>query len=214
MSSDEIRPFTIAVADEEIADLKDRLHRTRWPEAETVDDWSQGFPLSYAQDVCAYWADGYDWRRCEADLNSRSSFVTELGGLDIHFQHIRSPHADATPLIITHGWPGSIVEFQKIIEPLTDPTAHGGEERDAFHLVLPSLPGYGWSAKPTNTGTGVSRIATLWDELMERLGLRQLRRPGRRLGVGNHNSDRFAESRPLPSDPHQPRVRRPDGRLT
>lgn len=170
MSFDEIRPFTIDVSDEAIADLRARLHRTRWPEAETVDDWSQGLPLSYAQEVCAYWADDYDWRRCETDLNARPNFVTELGGLDIHFEYIRSPHADATPLIVTHGWPGSIVEFRKIIEPLTDPTAHGGDEHDAFHLVLPSLPGYGWSAKPTTTGTGVAAIATMWDDLMVRLG--------------------------------------------
>lgn len=168
--TDEIRPFTIDVSDEQIADLQDRLHRTRWPEAETVDDWSQGLPLSYAREVCEYWADGYDWRRLEAELNGHPNFMTELGGLDIHFQHIRSPHEDAIPMIISHGWPGSVVEFQKIIEPLTDPTGHGGEERDAFHLVVPSLPGYGWSAKPTTTGTGIGAIAGMWDELMVRLG--------------------------------------------
>lgn len=170
VSSAEPRPFAIDVSDDDIDDLRERLRRTRWPEPATVDDWSQGLPLAYAQEVCAYWADEYDWRRCESDLNSHPNFLTEVGGLDVHFQHIRSPHDDATPLIMTHGWPGSIVEFQKVIGPLTDPTAHGGEKEDAFHLVLPSLPGFGWSAKPTRPGTGVPAIAEMWDELMVRLG--------------------------------------------
>jgi pimeloyl-ACP methyl ester carboxylesterase len=170
VSSADIQPFTIEVTDEEIEDLGERLRRTRWPEPATVDDWTQGLPLAFAREVCAYWADEYDWRRCEAGLNSHPNFLTELGGLDVHFQHIRSLHHDATPLIVTHGWPGSIVEFQKVIGPLTDPTAHGGEASDAFHLVLPSLPGFGWSAKPTHAGTGVEAIAGMWDELMGRLG--------------------------------------------
>ena len=170
MSSPEIRPFEISVPDEEIDDLRTRLRLTRWPEAETVEGWSTGTPLSYMRDVCDYWATEYDWRRCEAQLNSHPNHVTDIDGLDIHFQHIRSPHDDATPLVISHGWPGSIVEFQKVIAPLTDPTAHGGAEADAFHLVLPSLPGFGWSGKPSGSGTGVGRIAEMWDELMVRLG--------------------------------------------
>jgi hypothetical protein len=126
MSSVEVRPFTIFVPEEEVEELRSRLRRTRWPEPATVDDWSQGVPLDYARDVCGYWADAYDWRRCETGLNGAANFVTELGGLDIHFQHIRSRHDDATPMIVTHGWPGSVLEFQKVIGPLTDPTAHGG----------------------------------------------------------------------------------------
>jgi pimeloyl-ACP methyl ester carboxylesterase len=165
-----VRPFTISVPEEEVEDLRSRLRRTRWPEPATVDDWSQGAPLDYAREVCGYWADTYDWRRCETGLNSAANFVTELGGLDIHFQHIRSRHEDAMPMIVTHGWPGSVLEFQKVIGPLTDPTVHGGTAGDAFHLVLPSLPGFGWSAKPATAGTGVEVIAEMWDQLMVRLG--------------------------------------------
>lgn len=168
--SDEIRPFVIEVAGSEIADLSDRLRRTRWPEAEVVDDWSQGIPLAYLQELCNYWENGYDWRRHEAELNARCNFITKIDGLDIHFQHIRSQHRDALPMIVTHGWPGSIVEFQKIIDPLVDPAANGGTAGDAFHLVLPSLPGYGWSQKPSQPGMGVPRIATMWNDLMLRLG--------------------------------------------
>ena len=168
--SAEIRPFTAAVDEADIDDLKARLARTRWPEAEVVDDWSQGIPLAYLRDVCEYWADDYDWRRCEAAINARPNFVTEIDGLDIHFQHIRSHHEAALPMIVTHGWPGSVLEFAQIIDPLVDPTAHGGGPGDAFHLVLPSLPGYGFSSKPAAPGTGVERIATIWDELMGRLG--------------------------------------------
>ena len=168
--SEEISPFVIAVGDDEIADLRRRLDHTRWPEPEPVDDWSQGIPLDYLREVCRYWAGGYDWRRCQDRLNSRPNFVTRLDGLDVHFQHVRSPHPGALPLIITHGWPGSVVEFQKVIDPLTDPTAHGGAAADAFHLVLPSLPGYGWSQKPSAPGVGVDRIAAMWNELMLRLG--------------------------------------------
>ena len=166
----DIRPFTIAVPDEDIDDLRRRLAATRWPEAEAVDDLTQGIPLAYVQEVCQYWRDDYDWRRCEAGLNAHPNFIVEIDGLDIHFQHVRSPHDDATPLVLTHGWPGSIVEFQKVIGPLTDPTAHGGTAGDAFHLVIPSLPGYGWSGKPTAAGWGVERIATAWHELMTTLG--------------------------------------------
>ncbi len=168
--STEIRPFTIAVADAEIDDLRARLRHTRWPEPEPVDDWSQGIPLDYLQEVCEYWAEDYDWRRCEAQLNARPNFITDLDGIGVHFQHVRSPHDDALPMIVTHGWPGSIVEFAKVIDPLVNPQAHGGEASDAFHLVLPSLPGYAWSDKPTESGVGVAQIAQMWDVLMRRLG--------------------------------------------
>lgn len=166
----EIAPFRIAVTDAELDDLLHRLTRTRWPEAECVDDWSQGIPLAYTRELAEYWAEGYDWRAREAELNRFPQFVTAIDDLDIHFIHQRSPHEDAFPLVITHGWPGSIVEFQKIIAPLTDPTSHGGRAEDAFHVVCPSLPGYGFSGKPTTTGWGVERIATAWDTLMGRLG--------------------------------------------
>lgn len=168
--SDALEPFTIAVPDADLADLVERLERTRWPEKEPVDDWSQGIPLDYMREVCAYWADTFDWRAVEAGLNAHPQFRTVIDGLGIHVQHIRSPHENALPVVITHGWPGSIVEFQKIIGPLVDPTAHGGDAADAFHVVLPSLPGYGWSDKPTTTGWGVERIASAWHELMTRLG--------------------------------------------
>jgi epoxide hydrolase len=165
-----VDPFRIVVSDDVLVDLRERLHRTRWPEPECVDDWSQGMPLAYARELAAYWADEYDWRAREAALNRFDHFVTEIDGLDLHFIHQRSPHVDAFPLILTHGWPGSIVEFHKVIEPLTDPTAHGGRAEDAFHVVCPSLPGYGFSGKPTATGWGVGRIADAWDTLMTRLG--------------------------------------------
>jgi pimeloyl-ACP methyl ester carboxylesterase len=167
---EEITPFTIDVPQADLDDLADRLRRTRWPEAETVDDWSQGIPLAYTKELCGYWADGYDWRAREAALNRFQQFRTELDGLGIHFLHVRSPHEDALPLIISHGWPGSIVEFHKVIEPLTDPTAHGGDASDAFHVVAPSLPGYGFSDRPAATGWDVNRIADAWAALMARLG--------------------------------------------
>jgi epoxide hydrolase len=165
-----IEPFSIAVGDDVLDDLRARLRNTRWPEAEPVGDWSQGMPLEWIRDICSYWADEYDWRRREALLNRFPQFTTEIDGLSIHFMHVRSPHPQAMPLIITHGWPGSIVEFQKVIEPLTNPTAFGGDAADAFHLVCPSLPGFGFSAKPTTTGWGVDRIARAWATLMDRLG--------------------------------------------
>jgi epoxide hydrolase len=168
--STEIRPFTIDVAESVLEDLRYRLHHTRWPEAEPVDDWSQGTPLDYVQELCTYWADTYDWRDREARLNRFDQFTTEIDGLDLHFVHHRSPHDDALPLILSHGWPGSIVEFHKVIEPLTDPTKFGGKASDAFHVVAPSLPGYGFSGKPTETGWGVERIGATFIELMERLG--------------------------------------------
>ena len=168
--SAEIKPYRISVGDDVLDDLKSRLQRTRWPEAEPVDDWSQGAPLKWIKDVCRYWAEEYDWRQREARLNRFAQFTTEIDGLGIHFLHVRSRHPEAMPLIITHGWPGSVVEFHKVIEPLTDPTAHGGNAADAFHVVCPSLPGFGFSAKPTTTGWGVDRIASSWAVLMDRLG--------------------------------------------
>ena len=163
-------PFEIQIPDADLTDLSRRLAATRFPEAETVDDWEQGIPLSYVQDVCAYWAEKYDWRAREALLNRFPQWKLPVQGLDIHFIHARSPHEDARPLVMTHGWPGSVVEFQKVIEPLTNPTEHGGEARDAFHVVCPSLPGYGFSDKPTETGWGVDKIGHAWAELMAQLG--------------------------------------------
>jgi len=156
----DIRPYRIAVPDDVLTDLRDRLARTRWPERECVDDWSQGIPLDYTRELAAYWADDYDWRAREAALNRFDQFVTEIDGLDIHFIHQRSPNPDALPLIVTHGWPGSVVEFHKVIEPLTED----------FHVVCPSLPGYGFSGKPTRTGWSVEKIADAWATLMGRLG--------------------------------------------
>jgi pimeloyl-ACP methyl ester carboxylesterase len=168
-----VTPFRIDIPDADLDDLRGRLRRTRWPEAETVADWSQGIPLAYLRDLCGYWADGYDWRATEARLNRLSQFRTEVDGLGIHFLHVRSPHPEALPLVLTHGWPGSIVEFLKVIGPLTDPTAHGGDAADAFHVVCPSLPGYGFSDKPAQAGWGVQRIAGAWARLMARLGYRR-----------------------------------------
>jgi pimeloyl-ACP methyl ester carboxylesterase len=167
---DAIEPFRIATPDEQLTDLRSRLRETRWPEAETVDDWSQGIPLAYVKELCRYWSDEYDWRRTESRLNAIPQFTTELDGLKVHFLHVRSPHHGALPLIVTHGWPGSVVEFLKVIGPLTDPVAHGGDASDAFDVVCPSLPGYGYSEKPSQTGWGVERIAGAWAELMARLG--------------------------------------------
>jgi epoxide hydrolase len=168
--SDQILPFRIDVPEAELADLRDRLARTRWPDAETVDDWSQGIPLAYVQELCASWASTYDWRATEARLNALGSSKTQLDGLGIHFLHVRSPEPDALPLVLTHGWPGSIVEFLEVIGPLTDPVAHGGDAADAFHVVCPSLPGYGFSDRPTRAGWKVPRVAAAWAELMARLG--------------------------------------------
>ena len=168
--SDAVIPFRIEIPQADLDDLVDRLSRTRWPEAEPVDDWSQRMPLGYLRELCGYWADGYDWRAREALLNTFPQYRTEIDGLGIHFVHARSPHPDAMPLVITHGWPGSIVEFQKVIGPLTDPTAHGGDAADAFHVICPSLPGYGFSDKPTAPGWNVPRIADAWAALMARLG--------------------------------------------
>ena len=174
-----IRPFTILkVPDAELGLLHTRIAATRWPDRETVTDDSQGVPLAMLQELARYWAADYDWRRCEATLNALPHFMTEIDGLDIHFIHIRSGHDIALPLIVTHGWPGSIIEQLKIIDPLTNPTAHGAAASDAFHLVIPSLPGYGYSAKPQEVGWDPARIARAWVVLMKRLGYRQFASQG------------------------------------
>ena len=166
----EIRPFHVEIPDEALDDLRARIAATNWPEKETVADESQGVPLATIQKLARYWMTDYDWRACEARLNALPHFITEIDGLDIHFIHVRSQHEDALPLVVNHGWPGSVIEQLKIIEPLTDPTAHGGDAADAFHLVIPSMPGYGFSGKPTSTGWGPERMGRAWAELMERLG--------------------------------------------
>jgi pimeloyl-ACP methyl ester carboxylesterase len=166
----EVRPFRVDISDQALDDLRGRIAATRWPEKETVPDDSQGVSLATMQKLARYWATGYDWRRCEAELNARPQFITEIDGLDIHFIHVRSQHDDALPLIVNHGWPGSIIEQLKIIDPLTDPTAHGASAADAFDVVIPSMPGYGFSGKPTGTGWGPERMGRAWAELMNRLG--------------------------------------------
>jgi pimeloyl-ACP methyl ester carboxylesterase len=166
-----IRPFHVNnVPEEELTELRRRINATRWPEQETVTDASQGVQLATIQKLARYWATDYDWHKIEAKLNALPQFITEIDGLDIHFIHVRSKHENALPLIVTHGWPGSVIEQMKIIDPLTNPTAHGGNASDAFHLVIPSMPGYGFSGKPTTTGWGPVRIARAWVELMKRLG--------------------------------------------
>ena len=165
-----IRPFRASIPEEDLDDLRRRILATRWPEKETVNDSSQGVQLATTQKLAHYWATGYDWRRCEAHLNSFPQFITEIDGLDIHFIHVRSKHEDALPLIVTHGWPGSPLEQLKIIDRLANPTAHGANASDAFHLVIPSMPGYGFSGKPDTAGWGPVRIARAWIELMKRLG--------------------------------------------
>ena len=168
--SGDITPFKIDIGDDILTDLKERLKNTRWPEKETVDGWSQGIPLAYTQELANYWLNDYDWRSREARLNAFDQFTTRLDGIDFHFIHERSPHSQAKPLVMTHGWPGSIVEFQKVIAPLTDPVTHGGNAEDAFHVVCPTLPGYGFSGKPTAPGWSVEKIAETWDKLMLKLG--------------------------------------------
>ena len=169
-ASDVIRPFRVDVPQAQLDDLRRRIAATRWPERETVNDGSQGPQLAKFQETMRYWGSDYDWRKVEARLNALPMFLTEIDGVDIHFIHVKSPHANALPLIITHGWPGSIIEQLKVIGPLTDPTAHGGRAEDAFDLVIPSMPGFGFSGKPTGTGWNPERIARAWAELMKRLG--------------------------------------------
>ena len=164
------RQFQVSFSEAELAELQRRINATKWPESETVTDASQGVQLATTQALARYWATEYDWGKCEARLNALPQFITEIDGLDIHFIHVRSENEDALPVIVTHGWPGSIIEQLKIIEPLTNPTAHGGSASDAFHVVIPSLPGYGFSGKPTSPGWNPPRIAEAWIELMKRLG--------------------------------------------
>jgi pimeloyl-ACP methyl ester carboxylesterase len=178
--SDEVTPFRIDTPDADLGDLRERLERTRWPDGETVEDWSQGVPLAYLKDLCGYWADGYDWRATERRLNVLPQFRTIIDGLGIHFLHVRSLHAEALPLVITHGWPGSIIEFLKVIGPLTDPTAHGAAADDAFHVICPSLPGYGFSDKPAQPGRGANRRCL--DRPHDPAGIRPVRRTRQRLG--------------------------------
>ena len=165
-----IRPFQVNVPETDLTELRRRINATRWPDRETVADASQGVQLATTQALARYWATDYDWRKVEARLNALPQFMTEIDGLDIHFIHVRSQHENALPLIVTHGWPGSIIEQLKIIDPLTNPTAHGGKASDAFHVVIPSMPGYGYSGKPTTTGWDVTHIARAWIVLMKRLG--------------------------------------------
>ncbi len=166
----DIRPFRIDIPDEALDDLRRRIAATNWPERETVPDHSQGVPLAMMQTLARYWMEEHDWRRCEARLNALPQFLTEIDGLDIHFIHVRSRHDDALPLVINHGWPGSVIEQLKLVDRLTDPTAHGGSAADAFHVVIPSMPGSGFSGKPTSTGWGPERMARAWAELMRGLG--------------------------------------------
>jgi pimeloyl-ACP methyl ester carboxylesterase len=173
MAAVAIEPFQLAVPQGELDDLRERLRRTRWPEREPVDDWSQGTPLAYVRELCDHWAERYDWRATERRLNALGQQRAELDGLTIHFLHVRSPHPGALPLILTHGWPGSVIEFERAIGPLTDPPAHGGDAADAFDVVVPSLPGYGFSERPARTGWGVERIARAWATLMAALGYRR-----------------------------------------
>ncbi len=168
-----ISPFRVDMPEEALADLRRRIAATRWPDKETVADQSQGVQLATMKELVRYWSADYDWRMCEAKLNALPQFMTEIDGLDMHFIHVRSPHEDALPLIVTHGWPGSVIEQLKIIDPLTNPTAHGASASDAFHLVIPSLPGYGFSDKPTTPGWDPDRIARAWVVLMKRLGYTQ-----------------------------------------
>jgi pimeloyl-ACP methyl ester carboxylesterase len=168
--SDAIHQFHVSVPKSELTEMRKRINATRWPERETVADQSQGVQLTTIQALAHYWATDYDWRKCEAKLNALPQFMTEIDALDIHFIHVRSKHENAVPLVITHGWPGSVVELLKIIEPLTNPTAHGASASDAFHLVIPSIPGFGFSGKPTTTGWDPARVARAWVVLMKRLG--------------------------------------------
>ena len=170
MDTTPVRGFDVYHSDAELTELRKRINATRWPERETVADASQGVQLATTQKLARYWGTEYDWRKVEAKINAVPNFITEIDGLDIHFIHVRSKHENALPLIVTHGWPGSVIEQMKIIDPLTNPTAHGGNASDAFHVVIPSIPGYGYSGKPTTTGWDPVHIARAWTVLMKRLG--------------------------------------------
>ncbi len=193
-AAEQVRLFHISVPQEAIDDLRARLRATRWPNEQPVKDWSQGVPLAQAKALVQHWEARYDWRRFETELNSFPNFRTLIDGLGIHFIHARSPHPDALPILLTHGWPGSITEFIKIIRPLANPTEHGGRAQDAFHVVVPSLPGFGFSDKPTETGWNLSRIASAWSELMQRLGYRRWVAQGGRLGRGSNDRARASSS--------------------
>lgn len=192
---DAITPTQVSFPDADLDDLRDRLARTRWPERETVGDWSQGVPLATMQEICTYWRESYDWRACEARLNAYPQFTTTIDDVDIHFLHVRSPERDATPLVLTHGWPGTVTEFLDVIDALADPVAHGGEASDAFHLVIPSLPGYGFSGKPAVTGWNREHIADAWATMMSRLGYERFAAQGGDWGasVSNHLAMRHTE---------------------
>ena len=168
-----IRPFQINIPENELNQLSERLKNTRWPDAETVSSWDQGIPLDYAKSLTNYWINEYDWRRCEKMLNQWPNYMTSIDDLDIHFIHKPSPHPDALPIIISHGWPGSVIEFCKVIDALTEPEKHGGDAKDAFSVVVPSLPGYGFSDKPNNPGTSVEKIGRMWGQLMKRIGYKE-----------------------------------------
>jgi pimeloyl-ACP methyl ester carboxylesterase len=169
-TSNSIRPFQLSIDQSTLDDLQTRLRLTRWPDKETVTDWSQGAPLAAVQELCKYWQTEYDWRRCEALLNSYPQFTTTIDGVEIYFLHIRSKHENALPLLLTHGWPGSTLEFRHVIPKLVDPESHGGSFEDAFHLIIPALPGYAFSSKPTVKEWNINRTALAWTELMQRLG--------------------------------------------
>jgi pimeloyl-ACP methyl ester carboxylesterase len=179
-----IRPFHANVPEEALEDLRRRIAATRWPSTELVDDRSQGVQLATIQALARYWTSNYDWRACEARLNALPQFKSEIDGVDIHLIHVRSPHEDALPLIMTHGWPGSVIDMLETVGPLTDPTAHGGRAEDAFHLVLPSVPGYAFSAEPTEVGWDLFRTARAWAELMRRLGYSNYVAQGGDVGAG------------------------------
>ena len=184
-----IRPFTIEIPEADLEDLRARIAAARWPEKEPVDDLSQGVPLATLQTIARYWHDEYDWRKCEARLNAVPQFVTEIDGLDIHFVHVRSKHEDALPLVVCHGWPGSFVEQMKIVDLLTDPAAHGGSASDAFHVVIPDMPGYGFSGKPSTPGWDPIRIGRAWGHAHEAPRLFAVRGGRRRLGRGRRRCD-------------------------
>ncbi|MGF6599267.1 hypothetical protein P3T23_003988 [Paraburkholderia sp. GAS448] len=188
-TSEAVTPFQVAIPAAALQDLKVRLAATRFPEKETVGDWSEGVPLAKMKALVQYWRSGYDMRRIERRLNSVPQYRTQIDGLGIHFLHVRSKHQNALPIILTHGWPGSVIEFLKVIEPLTDPTAYGGTPDDAFHVVAPSLPGYGFSDKPTERGWGLPHIAKAWAVLNESIGLYKLGCARWRLGCGSHYMD-------------------------
>ena len=190
MPDSDLVPFRVTFAADAIDDLRARLRHTRWPEAETVDDWSQGIPLAFVQDLTTYWRDEYDFAAAQERMNAWPQFTTRIDDLDIHFVHARSPEPDAVPLVITHGWPGTYVEFLDVIGPLTDPVAHGGDATDAFHVVCPSLPGYGFSDRPSTRGRGIPWIARGVGDLDESARLRALRRARWRLGFRDHDDRR------------------------